>query len=204
MSEGKKYDQDKVRFDLIDPEAELALAKVLTMGARKYDANNWQLVDNPLPRYIGALRRHLNSIERGEYHDSESNLQHAAHIMCNAMFLHYFLNKENSYDPDIQRHADSDSVYNAESEQHHSSSVRLDDAEKARRFDELASEVVKFLSYCGTHLYSGARVIHNPHIPSFTFISSAANETPDGKLHFCLAALCRLSGYADDRTSEAP
>ena len=42
MSEGRKKDADKLRFDLILPEFEEAMAHVLTHGAKEYGANNWQ------------------------------------------------------------------------------------------------------------------------------------------------------------------
>ena len=41
MNEGRKKDEDKLRFDLILPEFEEAMAHVLTHGAKKYEANNY-------------------------------------------------------------------------------------------------------------------------------------------------------------------
>lgn len=40
--EGRKDDGGKNRLDLIPPEVILALGQVMTYGAGKYGANNWQ------------------------------------------------------------------------------------------------------------------------------------------------------------------
>lgn len=87
-----KFDSAKPRFDLIDPWFSEDTAKVLTMGAMKYAEDNWKL-NTDIKRYIGALERHLNEIKKAEFIDSESGLQHTAHIACNAMFLHYMIRK---------------------------------------------------------------------------------------------------------------
>lgn len=86
----KKFDTNKPRYSLIDPDWQEDVAKVLTMGAQKYDANNWKLCEDP-ERYIDALIRHLEDIRRGKFKDKESKLQHTAHISCNAMFLHWMI-----------------------------------------------------------------------------------------------------------------
>lgn len=83
---GMKFDQDKPRVDLIDPYAMEELAKVLTFGAQKYAAHNWRKGIS-FSRLIAAAFRHLMAIMRGEDHDPETGLPHAAHLMCCAMFL---------------------------------------------------------------------------------------------------------------------
>jgi len=83
---GVKHDNEKIRFDLIPPEAEEALAEVLTMGAKKYGDRNWENgIDND--RLLGALRRHLNAWQQGEVIDPESGKSHLDHVLCNAAFL---------------------------------------------------------------------------------------------------------------------
>lgn len=86
---GIKYDENKLRFDLIDPHFHKDVAEVLSFGAAQYGENNWKGLEDARNRYIGAAERHLNAIKRGEIFDEESGLPHAAHLGCNAMFLHY-------------------------------------------------------------------------------------------------------------------
>ena len=90
MSEGRKKDADKLRFDLILPEFEEAMAHDLTHGAKKYEANNWQTVNNAKARYTGALQRHLNQYRKGYMYDLDSDCNNLAQIAVNAMFLYWF------------------------------------------------------------------------------------------------------------------
>lgn len=96
---GTKFDTEKPRFELIPPDAELWLARCLTHGAKKYDDNNWTGLN--VSRVIGALKRHLNAIERGEDMDDGeggSGLPHHSNLLCNAVFLSHLL--ENYPDQD--------------------------------------------------------------------------------------------------------
>ena len=83
---GIKYDQDKVRMDLLDSDALEGLAAVLTFGAKKYAANNWR-GGISYSRLLAALLRHTFAILRGEDVDPESGLPHVDHVQCCAMFL---------------------------------------------------------------------------------------------------------------------
>lgn len=85
--EGKKYDNDKVRMDLVPLEVVENIAKILTMGADKYGENNWQNLPDFWKRYKAALLRHLTAIDKGELIDPESGLPHIDHVLCNAVFL---------------------------------------------------------------------------------------------------------------------
>lgn len=85
--EGVKYDQGKVLMGCIPPHAELAIAKVLTFGANKYDRENWRKLDNIQVRYLDATMRHLNAYRRGEELDVESGESHLAHAACCLMFM---------------------------------------------------------------------------------------------------------------------
>lgn len=87
VPEGKKFDSDKTRYDLIPPLALEEFAKVLTFGAKKYGPNNWQLVDNGADRYFAAAQRHLWACMRGETYDDESGLHHLAHALCCVAFI---------------------------------------------------------------------------------------------------------------------
>lgn len=94
-----KADKKKINFSLVDPYAYEDLGKCLTIGAEKYDPNNWKLGD--IETYISALDRHLLDIKKAVvdkdkslFIDKDTTLQHGANLLCNAMFLHYFIRKE--------------------------------------------------------------------------------------------------------------
>jgi hypothetical protein len=92
MSEGKKLDSDKLRYDLYPIEAYEGCTRVLTFGAKKYAPNNWKLVA-PKSRYYAALIRHLNAQmlheEQGNSGlalDEETGLPHLDHAQCCLIF----------------------------------------------------------------------------------------------------------------------
>ena len=97
LKEAVKFDGDKPRMELIDPEAMEELAKVLTFGAKKYEEHNWRK-GLKVTRIIGATMRHLWALLRGETYDPETGLQHAAHAMCNCMFLIWTLKNRKECD----------------------------------------------------------------------------------------------------------
>lgn len=83
----KKYDEGKLRYDLIPPEFTEQVAIILTYGALKYGDNNWQGLDNFNDRYYAALERHLQAWRKGEENDQESGFSHLAHAATNCLFL---------------------------------------------------------------------------------------------------------------------
>lgn len=97
LNTGAKHDTGKARFDLMLPEFELEMAKVLTYGAETYGENSWQTVPNAVRRYTAALKRHTNSMNRGEVYDRVTGLTHASHIAINAMFLQYFQTRKDNW-----------------------------------------------------------------------------------------------------------
>ena len=98
-SKGKKYDDGKLRYELLPKEALEGVVRVLTFGAQKYADNNWQHV-KPISRYYGALLRHVEAVRAGGWLDPESGLPHLDHAMCCVVFLREMLkgkNKEELY-----------------------------------------------------------------------------------------------------------
>lgn len=94
-----KADKKKINFSLVDPYAYEDLGKCLTIGAKKYSPDNWKLGD--IESYIAALDRHLIDIKKAVldkdkslFIDKDTTLQHGANLLCNAMFIHYFIRKE--------------------------------------------------------------------------------------------------------------
>jgi hypothetical protein len=94
MSEGKKFDQDKSRWDLLPFGALEQVAQVITYGAKKYEPENWKKVPESRGRYFAASLRHLTAWFRGEKLDPESGLPHLAHAACCLLFLMWFDNQE--------------------------------------------------------------------------------------------------------------
>lgn len=82
-------------MELIPAEAYEALAEVLTYGAKKYNPNSWQTIDQPIERYSGALLRHYTEfLKDPKSVDKESGILHVRHMFCNAMFLSCFIDKK--------------------------------------------------------------------------------------------------------------
>ena len=81
-----KQDGGKLRLDLVPPEAMTAMGRVLTFGAAKYAARNWEQ-GMSWGRIVAALLRHLFAWIGGEDKDPESGFSHLDHVICNAAFL---------------------------------------------------------------------------------------------------------------------
>lgn len=62
---GRKDDNEKLRYHLLDPIAIAWLVASLTFGAQKYAEENWRSVENWLSRYYDALMRHLEAWRSG-------------------------------------------------------------------------------------------------------------------------------------------
>ena len=76
----------KLRFDLIPPEVEEALATILTHGAIKHEDRGWE-GGGDWRRVYSALRRHLHAWKKGEKIDKESGLPHLWHALARLTFL---------------------------------------------------------------------------------------------------------------------
>ena len=86
-AKGIKFDNGKLRYDLIPIEVEEEMAKVLTFGAAKYAPNNWQKVEDFEERYYASLRRHLSEWRKGNNYDEESKLFHLSQALTCLAFL---------------------------------------------------------------------------------------------------------------------
>lgn len=56
---------DKTRWELMPLDCLEDIARVYTEGAKKYDDNTWQNLDNGYQRYKAALLRHLLEFKKG-------------------------------------------------------------------------------------------------------------------------------------------
>ena len=89
VGSGKRYNQGKLRYDLIEPHALEDFVQVLTDGAVKYEPRNWQK-GLSWTSVLASLKRHIAAIEKGEDYDKESGRLHIAHAACNVHFLNAF------------------------------------------------------------------------------------------------------------------
>lgn len=89
MSDFIKKDNGKLQWSLMPFEQLEQVVKVLMKGSGKYSRDNWKKCDD-VNRYKDALERHVVAYIKGEKIDSEDNLSHLAHAICNCLFLMYF------------------------------------------------------------------------------------------------------------------
>ena len=85
---GRKFDGDKLEYGLLPPFALKEVVAVLTVGAQKYERNNWIHVPDSMRRYFDAAQRHIWAWKEGESDDSETGYNHLAHAICCLMFLY--------------------------------------------------------------------------------------------------------------------
>jgi hypothetical protein len=86
MEKALRYDDNKLRFDLLHPIAQEGLVRVLTKGAQKYEPRNWER-GMSWSKVIASLKRHLNAFEQGIDIDPETGELHIDHLQCNVHFL---------------------------------------------------------------------------------------------------------------------
>jgi len=103
LTKGAKYDGEKLRYDLIPPEALEELARVFTIGARKYEDRNWEKGIN-FGRIYAAMLRHLQAWYQGEDIDPEGGQHHLSSVAWGAFALMtYQLREMNTYDDRVIR-----------------------------------------------------------------------------------------------------
>jgi hypothetical protein len=86
QDEGKKFDGNKVRLDLVPIDLLWGVGKILTFGANKYGDRNWE-EGIKYSRVYGALLRHVTAWWGGENKDKESGQHHLWHAACCIAFL---------------------------------------------------------------------------------------------------------------------
>lgn len=83
-----RYNEGKIRWQLVSWIALKPMVLVLMFGATKYAPHNWKK-GLSYSSIAESLQRHLYAFMDGENDDPESKLSHLGHILCNAMFLSY-------------------------------------------------------------------------------------------------------------------
>ena len=119
MSQGIKYDSAKPKMNLLPPKAVMEVAKVLTFGAEKYDAENWRKLEDLQNRYTAGALRHIFAHMDGEELDPETNLSHLAHAMCCLLFkleieLEERLKEKESREADSTEHTACDQSFESD------------------------------------------------------------------------------------------
>lgn len=89
QTQGHKDDAGKPRFDLIPMEVMLELAKLYTLGAKKYDDHNWKK-GLSYSRTHSAMMRHFVFWWLGEDIDPDNGQHHLDSVIWNAIALRYF------------------------------------------------------------------------------------------------------------------
>jgi hypothetical protein len=92
-----KFDKDKPELSLLNYEILMSICDVRHFGSGKYNRDNWKLGFS-YKRSCSATLRHIYQYLDGEIYDSESNLFHLSHAICN---LEHLLN-------DIKNHPEND------------------------------------------------------------------------------------------------
>lgn len=82
-----KWDNGKIRYELVPLSAIEALGKVMTFGATRYGIETWRLLPKANDRYYAATLRHLFAYRNGEYLDKDSGMPHLFHALTNIAFL---------------------------------------------------------------------------------------------------------------------
>ena len=101
-----KADLDKTDFTLVCPYAYEDLAKQLTIGAKKYERDNWQKGD--ILTYIAALERHINDVKKALIENDnkalidDTGINQGGALMFNSMAIHYFIRKILSGDENVK------------------------------------------------------------------------------------------------------
>lgn len=92
-----RFNQNKLKWSLVDYKSLEPMVEVLMMGARKYAPGNWKK-GMPVTEIYDSLQRHLVSFISGEDLDEESKLKHLGHAMCNLMFLEFMMREKPELD----------------------------------------------------------------------------------------------------------
>lgn len=85
--EAMRANGDKLRYELLPPLATTEMAAVMTLGAIKYEPNNWTKGQPIVKGLCGSGLRHLFAYMLGQDRDPETGMHHGAHLMCNGAFM---------------------------------------------------------------------------------------------------------------------
>ena len=81
-----KFDSKKVDLSLIPEVAEIAVARAMMYGEKKYGRYNY-CKGHDASQLVAAARRHLSAWFGGEENDPESGVSHLGHVMANCRMI---------------------------------------------------------------------------------------------------------------------
>ena len=96
-----RYNDGKLRYDLLPADALQELVAVFTKGAEKYEPRNWEKGFHWMSCFA-SLMRHSWAWARGEDRDPESGQLHMAHVAWNAMALLTFALRQTGIDDRVR------------------------------------------------------------------------------------------------------
>ena len=85
-----RFNSGKRQWSLVDWPSIEPMVEVLEFGAEKYAPDNWKK-GLEIRGVMESMLRHAFAFLEGEDRDQESGLSHIGHIMCNAMFVEYYM-----------------------------------------------------------------------------------------------------------------
>lgn len=83
---GMRFNSGKLRFNLIPMDARVELARVYTIGACKYDDNNW-LKGMSWMSMVDCAERHFALWQMGQARDPDTGCHHLAQVAWNVLGL---------------------------------------------------------------------------------------------------------------------
>jgi hypothetical protein len=89
-NQGDRHNTGKLGWRLVPFFALEPMVRVLMFGEGKYDAWNWAK-GLSWSGCIESLLRHTHALLGGQDFDEESKLHHVGHMMCNCLFLSYYI-----------------------------------------------------------------------------------------------------------------
>ena len=97
LKEGVKFDEGKLRFDLIPVIPLMEVARLYTIGAQKYQDRNWEK-GIKWSRIASALQRHWWKYWGGELYDQEDGQHHLSSVIWCALTLMEYERTHPEYD----------------------------------------------------------------------------------------------------------
>jgi hypothetical protein len=93
MLEGKKFDENKLEWNLLPFDSLEELVKIYMLGKNKYGFENWKK-GFTYNRLFDAAMRHLLAWKNKQDLDEESGLNHLMHCVWNCVTL-FWMQKNN-------------------------------------------------------------------------------------------------------------